>query len=203
MTTAAPARRLSDDTRSDLLVLLVAAIALIVAFVYQYSLASKTSVFTDPHSGLTLSVPDNWTVTQTTDDPEVFVSAYDTRADSVFKSTIIGRSFALDTDNPADLDTIVNGLVDDRQKNLLAFHLIQTETLTLSGSEGRAIHYAYVTQPIDDAFTNSTPIVVTATDYIIYSPGKEYWVITTAADEKIADRERADFDTIVNSVHKP
>lgn len=202
MTTSASTSRLNTDLRSDILVLVVAAVALLVGYLYQNSLVAQTTQFTDSQSGLTLSIPNNWTV-NTVDDQEVFVSAYDTRADSVFKSTITGRSFALDTEKPADLETIVNGLVDDRQKNLLAFHLIKTETVTLGGSEGRAIHYAYVTQPIDEAFSDSPPVVVIATDYIVYSPGKEYWVLTGAADEKIANREQSDFDTILKSIKLP
>ncbi len=202
MTTVAPARRFTGDFRADVLVLVVAVVALVAAFIYETSLGGQTAQFKDPNSGLTLAIPNNWTV-NSTQDPEVFVSAYDTRADSVFKSSITGRSFALDTEQPADLDTIVDGLIADHQNTLQVFHLFDTKTVTLAGNEGRAIHYAYVTQPIDQAFSDSPPVIVIATDYVVYSPGKEYWVLTQAADEKIADREQSDFQTIIKSIRLP
>jgi hypothetical protein len=202
VTTSLTPRRVNNDLRSDILVVVVAVVALLIGFLYENSLTAQTTTFTDSHSGLTLSIPNNWTV-NSVDDTEVFVSAYDTRADSVFKSSITGRSFALDTEKPADLDTIANGLVAERQDALLGFHLLSIETITIGGSEGRAVHYAYVAQPIDEAFSDSPPVVVLVTDYVAYSPGKEYWVLSTAADEKIAEREQKDFDVILKSIKLP
>jgi hypothetical protein len=202
VTTAAPARRFSGDFREDVLVLIVAALALIGAFFYQRSLAAQTTRFQDPNSGFSLSIPNNWTVNQSKE-ADVFVSAYNTRADSTFKSSITGRSFALDADKPSSLDTIVDGAVKDHQDSLTAFHLISTETITLGGAEGRAIKYAYVVQPIDQAFTDAAPVVIIATDYVAYSPAKEYWILTLAADDRIAAHEASNFGSIVGSIQLP
>jgi hypothetical protein len=60
-----------------------------------------------------------------------------------------------------------------------------------------------VTQPIDEPFSSSPPVIVVATDYVIYSPAKEYWVMTLAADEKVADKEQADFNIILRSIVLP
>lgn len=202
MTTAAPARRFNGDFREDVLVLVVAILALIGAFFYQRSLAGQTATVKDPNSDFALSIPNNWTINQSKD-ADVFISAYNTRADSIYKSSVIGRSFALDPDHPAALDDIVDGLIKDHQAGLLAFHLISTETVTLGGSEGRAVHYAYVVQPIDQAFSDAAPVVVNATDIVAYSPGKEYWILSLTADDKIAAAEADAFSGIVSSMKLP
>jgi hypothetical protein len=134
VTTAAPSRRFTGDFRADVLVVAVVVVALTVAFFYQRSLTNQTTTFKDDHSGLTLAIPNNWTVNK--DGPEdTFVSAYDTRADSIYKSTINGRSFALDADNPSNLDTLVDGLVQEHQTNLLAFHLLDIQPTTVGGAD--------------------------------------------------------------------
>ena len=48
----------------------------------------------------------------------------------------------------------------------------------------------------------SPPVVVIATDYVIYT-ATEYWVVTATADEKIADQEQRDFDRIIQSIRLP
>lgn len=202
MTTASPSRRFTGDVRADVLVGVIVVLALLLAFFYQRSLTGKTSSFTDTTSGLTLSIPDNWTVDED-NEIDTFVTAYNTRADSIYKSAISGRSFALDADNPSTLETIVNGIVQEHQDNLLAFHLIDIQPATVGGAEAQTIQYAHVTQPIDDPFSSSPPVIVIATDYVIYSPAKEYWVLTLTADEKIVDKEQNDFKTIVGSVKLP
>jgi hypothetical protein len=202
MVTASSSRRFTGDFRADVLVGVIVLAALVVAFVYQGSLTGKTTPFTDSHSGLSLSIPDNWTVNED-NVVDTFVSAYDTRADSIYKSTVVGRSFALDPDNPATLDTLVNGIVQEHQDTLTAFHLMDIQPATVGGAESQSIQYAYVTQPIDDPFSSSPPVIVIATDYVIYSANKEYWVMTLASDEKIFDKEQADFTTIINSVKLP
>lgn len=202
MTTASPARRFTGDLRADIWVGVIVIMALGLAFFYQRALTGQTTAFTDNNSGLTLSIPNNWTVDED-NDIDTFVTAYNTRADSIYKSAVIGRSFALDPDNPAALETIVNGLVQERQDNLLAFQLMDIQPATIGGAEAQTIQYAHVTQPIDDPFSSSPPVIVIATDYVIYSPAKEYWVLTLTADEKIAAQEQRDFNTIVSSIQLP
>lgn len=204
MTTASPSRRFTGDLRADILVGLIVIMALGLAFFYQRSLTGRTTPFIDSHSGLALSIPDNWTVDENNNnDIDTFVTAYNTRSDSIYKSAVSGRSFALDSDNPATLETIVNGLVQEHQDTLLAFHLMAIQPATIDGAEAQTIQYAHVTQPIDDPFSSSPPVIVIATDYVIYSAAKEYWVLTLTADEKIAAKEQSDFNTIVSSIKLP
>ena len=200
-TTASPASRFTGDLRADVLVAIVIAAALIGGYVYQFSLRGQTTRVADPNSNFSLSIPGNWTAAE--EIPlDTFVVAYDTRADSIYKSTIAGQSFALDSDNPTQLDQIVDRLIQRHGEELLVYHLIEDQPTTVAGAEARAIQYAYVTQPIDDPFMASPPVVVIATDYVIYTD-TEYWLITLAADEKIAEQAQADFDSIIQSITLP
>lgn len=201
MTAAAQPRRFTDDRRADVLVAVVVVAALLGAYFYRLSLSGQTIRFEDPGSGFALSVPDGWTIT-TTEAADTFVSARNPHADSVYKSTVVGQSFLLDPDNPATLDTIVDRIIQRRGEELLGYHLMDDQPTIVGGAEARRIDYAYVTQPIDDPFMASPPVVVLATDYIIHTPA-EYWILTLAADEKIADKERAGFDNILESVALP
>jgi len=156
---------------------------------------------TDSFSGFSISIPSQWTV-QTDSAADTFITAYDSRAESAYKSSISGQSFAIDTENPATLNDIVDRLIQQRGDELLAFHLLDDQPTTVAGAQARAVQYAYVTRPIDDPFSDAPPVVVIATDYVIYT-ANEYWVLTLVADEKIADREQKDFDNILKSVTLP
>ncbi|MBM4425123.1 MAG: hypothetical protein FJ030_17375 [Chloroflexi bacterium] len=194
-------RRFTGDLRADALVALVVATALVGAFIFKQSLSAQTTPVADPNSGFALSLPSHWTIND--DLPlDTFISAYNSRADSVYKSAIIGQSFLLDPDNPIDLDTIVDRLVERHGEELLGYHLLDIQSLAVAGAEARRIDYAFVAQPIDDPFMASPPVVVLAADVVIYTPA-EYWVLTLSADEKIAAKEQNDFERIVESVSLP
>jgi hypothetical protein len=155
----------------------------------------------DPNSGFAVSIPSYWTVAEELP-PDTFISAYDTRAESVYKSAIRAQSFATDPDNPAQLEDIVDRLVERHGEELLAYHLLDIQPSTVAGAEARLVQYAYVTQPIDEPFMASPPVVVIASDYIIYTAG-EYWILTLTADEKIADQAAGDFERIIQSITLP
>lgn len=201
MTTATSSRRFTGDFRADVLVAIVVAVALIGGYAYWQSLAGQTVQVTDSFSGFSIKIPNHWTVEQ---DPssDTFINAYDSRADSSYKTSISGQSFAIDTENPATLNDIVDRLIQQRGDELMAFHLLDDQPTTIAGAEARAISYAYVTRPIDDPFSDAPPVVVITTDYVIYT-ANEYWVVTLVADEKIADHEQRDFNNILSSITLP
>ncbi len=201
MTTATSTRRFTGDFRADVLVAIVVVAALVGGFVYWQSLSGQTTRVTDSFSGFSMSIPNQWTVQQ---DPssDTFITASNSRADSSYKSSISGQSFAIDTDNPATLDDIVDRLIQQRGDELMAFHLLDDQPTTVAGAQARAVSYAYVTRPIDDPFSDAPPVVVIATEYVIYT-ANEYWVVTLVADEKIAAKEQKDFDNILASVSLP
>lgn len=197
----ASSRRFAGDFRADVLVMVVIAAALVGAYAYRLSLFSQTRRVADPSSGFSVSIPSYWKV----DDelpPDTFISAYDTRADSVYKSAITAQSFAIDPENPAQLDDIVTRRIERQGEELLGHHLLDLQPITIAGAEARAIQYAYVARPIDEPFMASPPVVVMATDYVIYT-GDEYWILTLTADEKILEKEARDFDNIIRSIALP
>ena len=194
-------RRFTGDLRADVLVAVVIAVAFLAAGFYQRSLAGQTTAFTDPHSGFTLNIPDHWTV-NTDSATDTFVSAYNSRADSIYKSTVTGQSFALDPDNPVALDDLVDRLVQRHQADWIGYHLLDIQTAAVAGADARLIQYAYVARPIDDPFSSSPPVIVIATDTLIYT-STQYWLLTTTADEKIADQTQIEFDAILASVRLP
>lgn len=194
-------RRFTGDFRADVLVAVVIAAAFLAAQFYQRSLSSQTTPFVDSHSGFTLDIPDHWTV-NTDSVTDTFVSAYNSRADSIYKSTITGQSFALDPDSPVALDDLVDRLVQRHQIDLLGYHLLEIQTTAVAGADARLIQYAYVTRPIDDPFSSSPPVIVIAADTLIYT-STEYWLLTTTADEKIADQAQKEFDAILKSIRLP
>ncbi len=200
-TAASPSRRFTGDFRADVLVAVLVITALLAAYIYQLSLQARTTPVIDQNSGFALSIPNNWTVEE---EPlaDTFVSAYDSRVASVYKSTVAGRSFAIDPDNPAALEDIVNRLIDQHGQELPSYHLLDSQATTVAGAKAWAINYAYVAQPIDDPFMAAPPVVVIATDYVIYT-NIEYWLITLTADEKVVDKEKRDFDRIIGSIDLP
>jgi hypothetical protein len=201
VTTTAPSRRFTGDFRADVLVALIIALALLAGYVYQRSLAARVTRVSDPNSGFALSVPSDWAVNEELP-PDTFLAAYDPQADSVYKSTITAQSFALDPENPAGIEDIVNGIVARHGEELLGYQLLDIQPATLAGVEARTIHYAYVEQPIDEPFMASPPVVVIATDHVVYT-ASEYWVLTLTADEKIAEDAALTFDTILRSISLP
>lgn len=203
MTTAAttPSRRFTGDFRADVLVAVVVAIALVAGYAYRLSLSAQTTRVADPSSGFAVSIPSYWTVNEELP-PDTFISAYDTRAESVYKSTITAQSFAIDPDNPAQLENIVDRLVERHGEELLGYHLLDIQPSTIAGAQASTIQYAYVAQPIDEPFMASPPVVVIATDYIIYT-ADEYWLLTLTADEKLAEKERQDFERIIQTIALP
>ena len=201
MTAASQLRRFTGDFRADVLVAVVIALAFLAAGLYQRSLAGQTTAFRDSHSGFTLNIPDHWTVNTDTA-TDTFLSAYNSRADSIYKSTVTGQSFALDPDSPVTPDELVDRLVQRHQIDWLGYHLLDIQKTTVAGADARLIQYAYVTRPIDDPFSSSPPVIVIATDTLIFTR-TQYWLLTTAADEKIADQAQIEFDAILASVRLP
>jgi hypothetical protein len=201
VTTLAPSRRFTGDLRADVLVMLVILVALSAGYVYRLTRSTQAVPVTDPNSGFTLRIPGDWTVSEELPS-DTFLSAYDARAGSVYKTTVSAQSFALDPEAPTGIEDIINRLVERHGEELLGYHLLDIQPATLAGAESRRVQYAYVTQPIDEPFMASPPVVVMASDYVIYT-ADEYWVLTLTADEKILDEEAQTFDTILRSVNVP
>lgn len=203
MTACAPARRLSEDNRADLLVALVVALALAAGWIYKTNALSQTAQAADPNSGLTLQLPAYWLIRQP-GSVDTFLTAENPRADSIFKSSVVGQSFLLDPESPTPLGALVDRLVRRRGEELLGYHLldIRSELIAQGAAEARLVEYAYVVQPIDQPFRAAVPVVVHAVDYVIYTP-TEYWLLTFAADEQRAADELPVFEQIVRSIRLP
>lgn len=201
MNTTSPARRLSEDTRSDLLVALVVVVALGLGWVYKSSLATRTTRAADPHSQFSLAIPSHW-LTHESDSEDTFLVAENPNADSVYKSAITGQSFLLDPQSPTALDTLVDRLVQRHGDELTGYHLLDIQSRMISGAEARVVEYAYVVQPIDQPFRASVPVVVRAFDYLIYTP-TEYWLLTFTADEQWVEKEREGFERMMGSIQLP
>jgi len=201
MTAATPNPRLSEDRRSDLLVALAVVVALTVGWFYKESLLSRTSQAVDQASQFALSLPSHWLTTET-EAADTFITAENPRADSIYKTALIGKTFLLDETAPASLDTLVDQLIQQHGDELLGYHLLDTYPATISGAEARVIEYAYVVQPIDQPFRAAVPVVVHAYDYVIYTP-KEYWVVTLTSDEQLQPKEQKTFAQIVASIKLP
>jgi hypothetical protein len=202
VTAATSNNRFTGDLRADVLVAVVIVAALIGGYVYRQSLYTATTRVTDSFSGFSISIPSHWSVNQANADDDTFISASNPQADSLYKSSVSGKSFAIDTESPATIDEIVDRLIQQHGDELLGFHLLDDQSTTVAGGPSRAVRYAYVTRPIDDPFSDAPPVVVIATDYVIYT-SSEYWIITLTADEKIADDEQKDFDNIISSISLP
>lgn len=205
MTTAASTRRFTGDFRADVLVAVVVAAALAGAFFYKQSLSAQITRVSDPHSGFALSIPGHWTTKDAGElSADTFVEAFNSRADSVYKSTVIAQSFLIDPDNPVAIATIVDRIIQRHGDELLGYQLLDIQPIAIAGAEAQQIDYAYVARPIDDPFMASPPVVVLATGYVIFDRFlTQYWIVTLTADEKIADKERADFDSILKSITLP
>ncbi len=201
MTTAAPNRQLSEDTRADLLVALVVAVALTIGWFYKESLFSQVTVTVDPNSQFKVSLPSHW-LTHELESADTFLSAENPRADSVYKSTALGQSFLLDPESPTVIDTVVDRLVQQHGDELTGYHLLDIRPDTVGGAEGRIVEYAYIVQPIDQPFRASLPVVVHALDYVIYTP-TEYWLLSFTADEQLMAKEQKSFEQMVTSVQLP
>lgn len=201
MTTAPVSRRLSEDYRADLLVALVVALALAAGWLFKSSLTSRTTVVTDPNSQFKAAIPSYWS-TRESDSADTFLAAENPNAPSTFKSSVLGQSFLLDPENPTALDALVDRLVQQHGDTLIGYHLLDIRAQNVAGAEARVVEYAYIVQPIDQPFRASVPVVVHATDTLIYTP-KEYWLLTLAADERLYAKEQPNFDRIVASVQLP
>jgi hypothetical protein len=202
VTAATSNNRFTGDLRADVLVAIVILAALIGGYVYRQSLYTATTRVTDSFSGFSISIPSQWSVNQANVDDDTFISASNPQAASLYKSSVSGKSFAIDTESPATIDDIVDRLIQQHGDELLGFHLLDDQPTTIDGVSSRAVRYAYVTRPIDDPFSDAPPVVVIATDYIIYT-SSEYWIITVTVDEKIADDEQTDFEHIIGSITLP
>jgi hypothetical protein len=203
VTAAASTRRFTGDFRADVLVAVVVAAALVGAFFYKQSLSAQTTRVSDPHSGFALSIPGHWATKDAGElSADTFVEAFNPRADSVYKSTVIGQSFLIDSDNPVAIATIVDRIIQRHGDELLGYQLLDILSTTVAGAEAQQIDYAYVARPIDDPFMASPPVIVLATDYVVYAP-TEYWIVTLTVDEQIASKEQADFGAIVKSIMLP
>jgi len=194
-------RQLSEDTRADLLVALVVAVALAIGWFYKESVLSQVTPAVDPNSQFQVGLPSHW-LTHELESVDTFLSAENPRADSVYKSAIVGQSFLLDPDNPTSLDTIVDRLVQRHGDELTGYHLLDIRTDTIDGAETRIVEYAYVVQPIDQPFRAAVPVVVHAFDYVIYTP-TEYWILAFTADEQLMAKEQKSLEQIVASVELP
>lgn len=196
-----PPRRLSEDTRADLLVALVVVAALALGWVYKSALATRTTRAADPNSQFSLAIPSHW-LTHEPDSEDTFLIAENPAADSVYKSAVTGRSFLLDPQSPTALDTLVDRLVQRHGDELTGYHLLDIHSRMIGGAESRVVEYAYVVQPIDQPFRASMPVVVHGFDYLIYTP-TEYWLLTFTADERLVEKEREGFERMVGSIQLP
>ncbi len=201
MSAASPSRQLSEDTRADLLVALVVAVALTIGWFYKETALSQVTPTLDPNSQFKVSLPAHW-LAHELESVDTFLSAENPRADSVYKTTVVGQSFQLDPESPTALDTLVDRLVQQHGDELLGYHLLDIRTDTVDGAETRIVEYAYVVQPIDQPFRAAVPVVVHAFDYVIYTP-TEYWLLTFTADEQLMAKEQKNLEQIVASVELP
>ena len=201
MNTTSPVRRLSEDTRADLLVALVVVFALALGWVYKSSLATRTTRAADPNSQFSLAIPSHW-LTHESDSEDTFLVAENPNADSVYKSAVTGQSFLLDPQSPTALDTLTDGLILRHGEELTGYHLLDIQSRMIGGAEARVVEYAYVVQPIDQPFRASMPVVVRAFEYLIYTP-TEYWLLTFTADERLVEKEREGFERMIGSIQLP
>ncbi len=203
MNTTSPARRLSEDTRSDLLVALVVVVALALGWFYKSSLSSQTTPVADRNSQFSLAIPSRWLTHEPDAEAEdTFLIAENPAANSVYKSAVTGRSFLLDPQSPTALDTLTDGLVQRHGDELTGYHLLDIQRRMIGGAEARVVEYAYVLQPIDQPFRASVPVVVHGFDYLIYTP-TQYWVLTFTADELLVEKEREGFERVISSIQLP
>jgi hypothetical protein len=126
------------------------------------------------------------------------VEVEDPLADSAFKTTLIVQSRELDTASPPTLQTLVDRRVAQHGA-LTGYHFIADGDATVGGQAGRQLEYAYVTQPIDTPRRASLPVVVHASEYIVATRDRVYY-ITLAAPENEYEDALGRFGEIMRSV---
>jgi hypothetical protein len=195
----------SINWRSDVAVVVCLAVALVAGWFFKGAVQSQAQTIEDPLTGLRLNVPATWQADQ--DVPNVILAASNGQSASTFKTKLTIVSRQVDASATLDADQIVERVVQQHESDLLGYHLLAIEPVAagdLAGNKARMISYAYVVQPesVDRPFQASLPVVVQATDYLIFAADR-YYVLTLAADSQDYDDQAQDFELILKSLSLP
>ena len=170
--------------RKDVGVGIVVLVALGLGLLVRYQVDGRTRVFEDKESPFRMAYPAGWQNTESLLD--TMVKLEDPLADSAFKTTLTVQSRELDTSSPPTMQTLVDRRVTQRGA-LTGYHFIADEDATVGGQQGKHIEYAYVTQPIDTPRRASLPVVVHASEYIVVTRERVYYITLAAPENEYAD----------------
>lgn len=187
------------NLRKDAGVALVVLIALALGLALRQYTLSRTIIYQDTETGLSLQFPAAWGTADSLQ--EVLLKVENPATDSSYKTNLVVETRDLDPQNPPTLQEFVDRRVTQKG-NLTGYHFISEKDDTVAGEKARQIVYAYVVQPNDQPRRVSLPVVVVAREYIVVGKDRVYY-LTLAAPEKEFAAASAQLDEILKTVNMP
>ena len=188
--------RAGEELRNNLLMILVIAVALILAWVLMSLVESRMAAYNAPDGSRAVKYPAGW-VLAAASDPDTLLEVYDAKAASTYHPTFrVQRRAAPQGQSLLDAATAQSLR---RRGALREYQELRTEEATVAGQRAIRVNYGYVADPPAGAGLATLPVVVEATDLLVMRDG-QLLVFTMASEAGSAEAYQRVFGRILRSI---